>query len=131
MKKYFIFLLVIISAEYVVAQQTRRPSFRDFMNKTNDSANGSKKSIAVIPENNTLLLMPLLKKPETKRISPGVYALPQDNMPCIVPDISGYNMPAGWGNVNSDEGIYATPPQRIIPAPDKISLPQQQTTGKK
>lgn len=162
MKKYFIFLLVIISAEHVAAQQTKRPSFRDFMNKTNDFANGSEKSIAVIPENNISSRMYSPKPTKRFRFRPGhdlsnlkrnftlpetnnalarlshvlpngnkVYILPQDNMPCIVPDTRGYNMPVGWGNVNSDEGIYATPPLRVIPAPDKTSLPQQQTTGKK
>ena len=60
-----------------------------------------------------------------------VYILPQDNMPCVVPDIRAYNMPTGSRDMNIDEGIYATPPQRIIPLPANNLLPQQQTTGKK
>jgi len=140
MKKYFIFLLVISSVNYLNAQRTDRPLFRDFMNKRNEFANKPIEKIIVDPERP----FPSPKyykevqiigaEAHLSHILPNgnkVYILPQDNMNCIVPDIRGYNMPVGWGNVNSDKGIYATPPQRIIPAPDKISLPQQQTTGKK
>ena len=163
MKKNLAFILIVIAAGYVNAQQTARPLFRDFMNKKNEFAPDADKSIVPTPKSNVQSQKSLLKPEISKGQSrPGhdllnfkrnfslsgtndamaklshvlpngnmVYILPQDNMPCVVPDTRAYNMPTGSGDMNIDEGIYATPPQRIIPLPGNNLMPQQQTTGKK
>ncbi len=45
-----------------------------------------------------------------------LYALPLDNMPCIMPDLSGYNMPNGATDYllrnPIDRGIYLSKPDR-------------------
>lgn len=140
MKKYYFFFLLISSVNYLNAQQTNRPLFRDFMNKRNEFSTGPIEKIIVNPEakiskrkyfREVQTNSPVARLSHVLPNGNKVYILPQDNMPCVVPDTRAYNMPVGWGNVNTDEGIYAIPPQRIIPFSDSPLLPQQQTTGKK
>ena len=54
----------------------------------------------------------LFTKPDGTR----VYALPQDNMPCLVPDLSQFNMPVmGKGIKISGMPPGSAPPNSIIP----------------
>lgn len=50
----------------------------------------------------------------------GIYILPQDNMPCLVPDLSQFNMPVmGRGMKISGMPPDGRPPVPLIPPQDK------------
>jgi len=52
----------------------------------------------------------------TKTNGTRVYALPQDNMPCLVPDMSQFNMPVmGKGTKVTGMPPGSLPPNEIIP----------------
>ena len=96
--KLLISSILCFSSFTVVAQINNEEILRNRLQQLNDSySNGLK-------DQNILSLKPKtydLKKSEILSRQPGVYSLPQDGMPCIVPDTNGIAaMPNAFPNVS-------------------------------
>jgi hypothetical protein len=128
MKKYVFFLLVLGTGNYLYAQQTERPFFMDFMNKRNEFSTRPTQKIIVNPERKIsnrkyhgqgVTTSPVAQLSHSLPNGNKVYILPQDNMPCVVPDIRFYKMPVGSSGLGLDKGINGAPPQSLIPSTGK------------
>jgi len=135
MKKLFICTALIASSVIVYAQERTSPSFRDYLNnkksiplyKSRVFNQPGKSYIHIDPltKGNELkideLKKNLDKEKEGSTLFSGTLAgllpngnklflLPQDNMPCVVPDQSLFNMPVAKGNNQLDKKINGSIP---------------------
>jgi hypothetical protein len=132
MKKLFICAALITCSVIVYAQGKTPPSFRNYLNNKTlysphvfDQPGKSGMHIDALAKSNDLKIddiRKLLSKEKKESILfPGTFAgvlpngnklflLPQDNMPCIVPDLSAFNMPVAKGNNQLDKKINGSTP---------------------
>jgi hypothetical protein len=74
----------------------------------------------------------LLKRLSLSPRKPGIYALPQDNMPCIIPDLSGtVAIPNLWKGKTKVPYKSSPPlipnPLRISPSRPLLTFPEEST----
>jgi hypothetical protein len=102
MKKIIISTIFICSVIFINAQLKNNPTFNEYLQKKGIFSPGSPKlpskpRILVTPgiERNLSTTSPLQEAKPSYTLENGskVYLLPQDNMPCVVPDMSQFNMP--------------------------------------
>ncbi len=135
MKKLFICTVLIACSVIVYAQEKTSPSFRNYLNNKKSFPlykprvfNPPGKSdihIDALTNGNDLKIDELRKfldkEKEGSTLFPGtlagllpngnkIFLLPQDNMPCVVPDQSPFNMPVAKGNNQLDKKINVSNP---------------------
>lgn len=118
-----IFILSFMLLGFMVATtQTSYFDFKKFKSQQNSIEN-PKKGIVVIPKQDLNFTHnyrhPLAKYLFSLNNGNTIYALPQDNMICIVPNLSEHNMP----NLYSGKKVYGMPPGSAPPLqiiPEKI-----------
>jgi len=134
MKKLFICATLISCSVIVYAQETTAPSFRNYLNNKNSLPLLDKPSVFNSPGKSDIHIDALksgidLKIDELKKfldqekegsalvsetfasLLPNgnrLLVLPQDNMPCVLPDQSPFNMPVAKGNNELDKKINAS-----------------------
>jgi hypothetical protein len=114
MKKLFITASLLTCCITLFAQVNNRPSFMDFLNKEKPLKSFVPRA-TVVPklqiQNSTidnLQSLAITSKAKLLMVLPNgnkLSVLPQDNMPCIVPDLSQFNMPVATAPNNLDERI--------------------------
>ena len=110
-----IFILSIMLSGFIIAKsQTTYFDFKKF--KSQQELNEKpKKGIEVFPKQDLNFKYnyqhPQAKYLYTLKNGNTIYALPQDNMICIVPRLSEYNMP----NLYSGKKVYGMPPGSAPP----------------
>jgi len=135
MKKLFICAVLVASSVIVYAQEKTLPSFRDYLNNNNTFPPFKSRGFS-LPDKNSIQIDALkngidlkidgLKKyldkakegsalfPESlSGLLPNgnkIVLLLQDNMPCVVPDLSAFNMPVAKGNNELDKKINGSIP---------------------
>jgi hypothetical protein len=126
MKKLSICLTIMTSCVILHAQKIEPPSFRDYLHNKNRFIK-AEPPVLMMPGANhnyqhNIKDLPALigarKAPFAEVLSNGnkVYLLPQDNMPCIVPDMKQFNMPVVAGDNSLDKKINVLAlPEQIIP----------------
>jgi len=135
MKKLFICAALAACSVIVFAQEKTSPSFRDYLNNKNSFLPYKSRGFSLPGKNNIHidalkngidlkidgLKKYLDKEKEGSTLFPGTFAgllpngnklilLPQDNMPCVVPDLSAFNMPVVKGNNELDKKINGSIP---------------------
>ena len=135
MKKLFICAALIACSVIVYAQEKTSPSFRNYLKNKNpfplynphvfNLPGKSNIHIDALKNGNDLKIDELKKfldkEKEGSTLFSGTLAgllpngnklflLPQDNMPCVVPDQSPFNMPVAKGNNELDKRINASNP---------------------
>ena len=129
MKKLFIFTAVFFALT-ASAQEPYRYQGPFVQKITGDHLNEFYKKLGkdTIPNFADHLSMSLPKMPTAKYLftqpnGTRVYSLPQDKMPCVVPDLSQFNMPiVGKGIKTNGMPPGSSPQQKLIPdniLPDK------------
>ena len=135
MKKLFICAALIACSVIVYAQEKTSPSFRNYLNNKKsfplykprvfNLPGKSDIHIDALTNGNDLKIDELKKfldkEKEGSTLFSGTFAgllpngnklflLPQDNMPCVVPDQSPFNMPVAKGNNELDKKINVSNP---------------------
>ncbi|MDP4265551.1 MAG: hypothetical protein Q8941_23705 [Bacteroidota bacterium] len=115
MKKiFFIISIFILSFSFASAQDNGKPYFRIVPRKSETNV------FDVSPVNPPPQVAPLMKLEYTLSNGNKVYELPQDNMPCLVPNMSSYNMP-----VLKPDMLQFNMPNAAVPYPcNPILVPQ-------
>ena len=123
MKKISICTVLVCSAFFINAQQKNNPTFNDYFQKRGIFSPESPKlfskpNIPITPGivRNLSVTSPLQKAKLSHTLANGskIYLLPQDNMPCIVPDTQQFSMPVAKSELNGSMP-NAVIPQQIIP----------------
>ncbi len=117
MKKIFLFLF-ILAYSFASAQQNEFFNIQKYMQKK--QAESKKTQFKIQPFTNNLITSfhPSSLQPQLMYELPNgnkVYALPQDHMPCIKPDMSQFNMPNSFKQKPYRPFLLKTP--GIIPNP--------------
>ena len=135
MKKLFICAALVACSVIAFAQEKSSPSFRDYMKSKNSFPPYNSRGFSLPGKNNIHidalkngidlkidgLKKYLDKEKEGTTLFPGTLAgilpngnklvlLPQDSMPCVVPDQSAFNMPVAKGNNDLDKKINGSIP---------------------
>ena len=95
MKKVFL-LASILAFSFASAQQNEFFNIEKYMQKKQKELKKSQIKIPRFPEKTTNMYFETSSQPQLMVELPNgnkVYALPQDHMPCIKPDMSQFNMP--------------------------------------
>ena len=124
MKKITISTVLVCSAFFINAQQKNDPTFNDYFQKRGifspaPPVTSLKPLIKITPAitmKNTVATIASAKAKLSHTLPNGnkVYILPQDNMPCIVPDMQQFSMPVAKSELNGSMP-NAVIPQQIIP----------------
>jgi hypothetical protein len=117
MRKMFISASMLICGITLFAQENKLPSFMDFYNKEKQFKSFAPRVTAVPKlkgqnfniDNLQSGVQPGSAKPlMILQNGNKVSILPQDNMPCVIPDLSQFNMPVAIVPNNMDEKINAS-----------------------
>jgi hypothetical protein len=118
MKKIFL-IAGIASFSVAAAQNNPSPKIQVIPPKPKNNISSLPKFYVVNPKTRLIDGAKLLN---TLPNGNTVYALPQDNMPCVVPDVSQYNMPV----VTPEKEAYTIPNPAYPPATKPIILTEEQ-----
>ena len=93
--KKFLLPILLLSAGTSFAQQKNEAPFRSLYELSKGKGIPGKMEFQ--------LPLAFNKSKERLQVQPGkVIILPLDNMPCLLPDVSGFNMPVRSGDVNGN-----------------------------
>lgn len=118
MKKIFL-IAGIVSFSVAAAQNGNLPKVQVIPPKPKNNISSTPRFYSLIPKQQ---LIDGAKLQYTLPNGNKVYALPQDNMPCVVPDVSQYNMPV----VTPENEAYTIPNPAYPPATKPIILSEEQ-----
>jgi hypothetical protein len=118
MKKVFL-VAGIISSYVLAAQDDRSPKVQVIPPKPKNNISSIPKFYSLTPKAGLIDNAKLLN---TLPNGNKVYALPQDNMPCVVPDVSQFNMPV----VTPENKAYTIPNPAYPPATKPVILTEEQ-----
>ena len=117
--KKILLIAAIASFSVAAAQDDRSPRIQVIPPKPKNNISSTPKFYVVPPKSSLIDDARLLN---TLPNGNKVYALPQDNMPCVVPDVSQYNMPV----VTPEKEAYTIPNPAYPPATKPLILTEEQ-----
>lgn len=108
------FLTLTVFGFLVASSQTSYYNFKKFQEEKNSLLKQMKKALVnhiPVPKKSYNYFNPQAVLLFTQPNGNKVYSLPKDNMICIVPDLSNFNMP----NIAKNKIVSGMPPGRIPP----------------
>lgn len=116
--KKILLIAGIASFSVAAAQNDRFPKVQVIPPKSKNNISSIPKFYVVTPKSSLIANAKLLN---TLPNGNKVYALPQDNMPCVVPDVSQFNMPV----VTQEREAYTIPNPAFPPATKPVILSEE------